>query len=271
MVSHNASLIEVDSIFGRIEAFQDDLVTDQIVAFGAHTRPELAFLLTTVDAGDSVFDLGAHIGSFAIPLAQRIGPDGHIVVVEGLPETFVVLERNMRRLVPPGVASLVNALIASAGQRYVAQTPQGNTGANFFAPTVGGDGVAVPATTLDALCHAHFFPRVVKIDLEGFEVFALEGGRELLARRPIIYAEAADQLLRRNGASIAQLDTLLRGHGYRYFKNVGDRNAAHDNYVVAELPTLAAGGDFFDVLAIHRDDERLPRLFVASTANVDAR
>ncbi|HET7065655.1 MAG TPA: FkbM family methyltransferase [Rudaea sp.] len=270
MVGHKRGFIEVDSIFGRIEAFEDDLVTDQIVAFGAHTRPELAFLLSFVDAGDSLFDLGAHIGSFAIPLAQKIGPGGRIVVVEGLPETFVVLERNMRRLVPHGASVLVNALIASAGQRYAAQTPQGNTGANFFAPAAGGEGIAVPATTLDALCHAHFFPRVVKMDLEGFEAFALEGGRELLARRPIIYAEIADQLLRRCGASVAQLDTLLQDHGYRYFRNVGDRNAAHDNYLVAELPTLAAGGDFFDVLAIHRDDERLQRVFVTSTAKVDA-
>ena len=270
MVSYERGLIEVDSIFGRIEAFENDLVTDQVVAFGAHTRPELAFLLTVVDAADRVFDLGAHIGSFAIPLAQKIGPAGRILIVEGLPETFGVLERNVRRLVLPGAATLVNVLIASAGQRYAAQTPQGNTGANFFAPTAGDEGVAVPATTLDALCQAHFFPRVVKIDLEGFELFALEGGRELLARRPIIYAEVADQLLRRCGASVAQLDALLRGHGYRYFRNVGDRNAAHDNYLVAELPTLAAGGDFFDLLGIHRDDERLARVLVASTAKVDA-
>jgi FkbM family methyltransferase len=270
VVSHERGLIEVDSIFGRIEAFENDLVTDQVVAFGAHTRPELAFLLAVVDAGDTVFDLGAHIGSFAIPLAKKIGPTGRIVVVEGLPETFVVLERNMRRLAPTGAATLVNALIASASQRYAAQTPQGNTGANFFAPTAAGVAVAAPATTLDALCHAHFFPRLVKMDLEGFEAFALEGGRELLARRPIIYAEIADQLLRRCGASAAELDTLLQGLGYRYFRNVGDRNAAHDNYIVAELPTLAAGGDFFDVLAIHRDDQRLARVLVTSTAKMDA-
>ena len=271
MVSQARSLIEVDSIFGRIEAFDGDLVTDQIVAFGAHTRPELAFLLAFVDAGDNVFDLGAHIGSFAIPLAQKIGPAGRIVVVEGLPETFVVLERNLRRSMSQGAAVLVNALIASAGQRYAAQTPQGNTGANFFAPAADGEAIAVPATTLDALCRAHFFPRVVKMDLEGFEAFAMEGGRELLARRPIIYAEVAEQLLRRCGGSVAQLDSLLQDHGYRYFKNVGDRNAAHDEYLVAELPTLAAGGDFFDVLAIHREDDRLQRVFVNSTARADAR
>ena len=44
--------------------------------------------MTMVDPKDDVFDLGCHIGTFAIPLAKKIGSDGRIVVVEALPETF---------------------------------------------------------------------------------------------------------------------------------------------------------------------------------------
>jgi FkbM family methyltransferase len=253
-------LLEVDAIFGRIEAFADDLITDQIVAFGAHTRPELAFLLTVVDCGDSVFDLGGHIGSFAVPLAQRVGPAGRVVVVEGLPETFAVLQRNMHRLANFASVSSINALIASPLRGYAAQTPAGNTGATFFAPTTSSDSIRIPCTTLDELCRTYFFPRILKIDLEGFEAVALSGGRELLEHHPIIYAEVADQLLQRNGSSADQVDILLRANGYRYFRNAGDRNAAHDDFTIVELPTLGAGGEFFDVLAVHRNDERLPRV-----------
>jgi hypothetical protein len=49
-------------------------------------------------------------------------------------------------------------------------------------------------------------------------------------------------------------------HDYRLFRNVGERNANHDNFVVAELTSLQEGGEFFDVLAIHRDDHRLEDL-----------
>lgn len=251
------AVVEVDSIFGTIEAFAGDLITDHIVAFGAHTRPELAFLLAVVEPGDAVFDLGAHIGSFTIPLARRIGEAGRIVAVEGLPSTFALLERNLRRHAAAAVA--LNALVAPSAQTYGVQTPTGNTGASYFVrdPTRA---LPIVCVTLDALCERWFVPRVVKLDLEGFEAFALASAPRLLARRPIIYAEVAEAQLRRNGAGVNELERLLGGNGYRYFRNVGERNAPHDEYVVAELPSLAAGGDFFDVLAIHRDDPRLARL-----------
>jgi FkbM family methyltransferase len=258
------NVVEVEATFGRIEAFADDLITSQIVAFGAHTRPEVAFLLSMVDAGDDVIDLGGHIGSFALPLAARIGSRGRIVIVEGLPETFTVLERNVRRIAPTAAVTTVNVLIALPDRHYAARTPDGNTGATYFLPATNDGPVQVPVMSLDALCRAHFFPRVLKIDLEGFEEIALRDAPELLSRQPIIYAEVADQLMRRNGSTVEQLDRLLRACGYRLFRNIGDRNAAHDNFTVEELPELGAGGDFFDVLAVHRGDERLSRLLALS-------
>jgi FkbM family methyltransferase len=258
------NVVEVEATFGRIEAFADDLITSQIIAFGAHTRPEVAFLLSMVDAGDDVIDLGGHIGSFAIPLAARIGSQGRIVIVEGLPETFTVLERNVRRVAPAAAVTTVNVLIALPDQRYVARTPDGNTGATYFLPATSDDPRQAPVMSLDALCRVHFFPRVLKIDLEGFEEIALRGAPELLSRKPIIYCEVAEQLMRRNGSTVEQLDRLLRACGYRFFRNIGDRNAAHDNFTVEELSELGAGGDFFDALAVHRGDERLSRLLALS-------
>ena len=101
-----------------MEAFANDLVTNQIKKFGAHTRPELAFLLSVVDEGDAVFDIGGHIGTFAIPLAQKVGPSGRVLVVEPSPSNFTLLSRNITRLAPDNV-SLINAIIAPPGRLYV--------------------------------------------------------------------------------------------------------------------------------------------------------
>ena len=49
--------IFLDAIFGRIETYEGDLVTQQIIEFGAHTRPELAFLLSFIEPSDYVYDL----------------------------------------------------------------------------------------------------------------------------------------------------------------------------------------------------------------------
>jgi FkbM family methyltransferase len=251
-----AALIEVEAIFGRIMAFENDLITNHIIKFGAHTRPELAFLLSVVHRGDFIFDLGGHIGTFAIPLAHKVSDPGKLLVVEGRLENFSVLEKNIANARLPAETKTLNALIVPSERRYEAHTPAGNTGATFFLP-VDTAGVATETVTIQELCHRYFTPRIVKVDIEGCEVFALASSKLLQRERPIIYAEVNGRLLSQQGSSISELDGLFRDNGYRLFRNFGDRNAAHDKFVTLELGELAKGGQFFDVLAIHRADERL--------------
>jgi len=253
-----SGIIEVDAIFGKIYTFADDVITNQLISFGAHTRPELAFLLSVVRSGDNVFDIGGHIGTFAIPLAQKIGKKGRLLVVEGNPRNFELLCRNIDRLRLRRIASPCQAVIGPTTKRYSVRSPSRNTGASYFLPTDELEGV--PAISLDDLVTAHYAPRVVKIDIEGMEVAALREAPVLLALRPILYVEAAAAHLKRYGASLDELDELLQEYGYRFFKNVGARNGAHDEFCVQELSSLSQGGGFFDVLALHRADPRLQYL-----------
>ena len=248
----------MDAIFGKIYTFADDVITNQLISFGAHTRPELAFLLSVVRSGDTVFDIGGHIGTFAIPLAQKIGKTGRLLVVEGNPRNFELLCRNIDRLRLRRIASPCQAVIGPTTKRYSARSPSRNTGASYFLPTDELEGV--PAISLDNLVAAYYAPRVVKIDLEGLEVAALREAPMLLALRPILYVEASVEHLKRYGTSLEELDELLQEYGYRLFRNVGARNGSHDDFFVQELSSLSEGGGFFDVLALHQADPRLQYL-----------
>jgi FkbM family methyltransferase len=254
------SYVEIDTIFGRIRSFPEDVITKQLIAYGAHTRPELALLLSMVDPNDDVFDLGGHIGTFAIPLAKKIGPDGRIVVVEALPETFAVLSQNIDHTNVSEWTTLVNAIIGPSQTTYSVHYVKGNNGANFLMTNHGGESIEAPILTLEALCERYFFPRILKIDIEGYEVFALAAAPALVDRHPIIYAEVSEPQLQRVGSTVQEFDHLLRKNGYRLFRNAGDRNGPHDNFVMKELDSLQAGGPFFDVLAVHRHDPRIGRL-----------
>lgn len=101
---------------------------------------------------------------------------------------------------------------------------------------------------------------MVKLDIEGMELVALRDAPRLMAARPAIYMEVARGQFARYGVSIAEASAFLSGHGYRFFRNVGKRNARDDAFTVAPLATLADGGTFFDVLALHADDDRLLRV-----------
>jgi FkbM family methyltransferase len=249
------ALIEVESTFGRIAAFENDFITNQIIKFGAHTRPELAFLLSVVHADDYIFDLGAHIGTFTIPLAQKTGEAGKVLAVEARRQTFSVLAKNITNSRLLAETTALHSIIAPSARRYEAHTPDGNTGGTFFLPI---DGVCnVETATIDELCQRYFTPRILKIDIEGYEYLVLAGTKMLQRERPIVYAEVNCRQLRQQGTSPNELGRLFQENGYRLFRNIGDRNAAHDNFVASELSVLTDGTNNFDVLAIHCGDERL--------------
>jgi hypothetical protein len=156
----------------------------------------------------------------------------------------------------------VCATIGRPGTAYRPQFTPRNTGAAFL---VQSSGEAQSSTkTLDELAAEAFFPRIIKLDIEGLECVALQGAAKILSRFPILYIEINNDALRRYGNSVGELDEFLSDRGYRFFRNVGDRNAAHDNYVVREIDRLTDGGPFYDLLAIHADDPRLKKIFDAS-------
>ena len=253
-----SDVIEVNAMFGKIFTFANDIITNQLVSFGAHTRPELAFLMTVVQSGDAVFDIGGHIGTFAIPLAQKIGEAGRLLIVEGDPRNFELLCRNIERLGLGNIALPCHTVIGPTKKRYLVRNRSQNTGGSYFLPsdTPGG----IPAVSLDDLVLAHYSPRVVKIDIEGLEVAAFRDSPILLNLRPILYVEVAGDQLKRYGASVEELNEILQTHDYRLFRNVGARNGTLDEFVVQELSSLSEGGNFFDVLALHREDPRLQHL-----------
>jgi len=264
-MSHARTLREVDATFGRILAFDDDLITRHILDFGAHTRVGLAFLLSALREGDAAFDLGGHIGTFAIPMARKVGARGSIVIVEGNEETFRVLEQNLLRTSSEATIHCINALVAPPGVRYRANVPPGNTGAAFFTPARDDEAcTSTSLITLDELCERFGPPRLIKLDIEGWEGWALSDYSRLTSDRPMIYTEVAEQLLERSGSTVEQMDRLFHDADYRLFVNIEKGNAAHDRFVVAEISALEDRrpwfGDapiFLNVLAIHRADDRL--------------
>jgi FkbM family methyltransferase len=256
------TVVAARTIFGPFACFPDDLINSQLLTFGAHTRNELALLLAFVEAGDVVYDIGAHIGSFAVPLAAAVGPSGRLVAVEANVETYDRLLRNLTShglLAPNGPAQPLRAVIGGPG-KYAAKAAPGNTGAVWFEPDPSLE-EGPPALGLDELYAAQGAGRVdvIKIDIEGMELAALRTAQALLAERPLLYMEISAEHLARHGASPAGVEALLRSRGYRFFRNVGERNSSHDGFSLRALDSLAEGGSFFDLLAIPEGHPRLAR------------
>jgi FkbM family methyltransferase len=246
-----SDLTRLATKYGILYTVVDDLITRQLVDFGAHTRNELAMLLKHVDTDDVFVDIGAHVGTFTIPVAKKLGTRGKVLAIEGRDETFSILAKNVGA---NGLAHKVQPLCAIVGQgpkqKLRRVDVDGNTGASFYAPDETSAQEAVDAKSLIS-AYGFARPDFVKIDIEGMELSVLRSIAPIIAtHRPKLYVEVVADQLARFGASIFDLDAFLRSFDYRFYRNIGERNSPNDHYLRTELLSLEDGGRFFDLLAL---------------------
>src|SRR5438874_8565674 len=62
---------------------------------GAYEPETQNLLLRVLPVGGVFVDIGANVGTFAIPAAKHVGPSGRVVAIEASPTVFKVLEKNV--------------------------------------------------------------------------------------------------------------------------------------------------------------------------------
>lgn len=193
-------------------------------AYGAehgalHEAGELEHCLRTLPPGATVLDVGANLGTFCVNLAVRRS-DVVFHAVEPVAATCEWLRANVRRnAVEDRVRVHRVALADRAGTMEMTRTRHTN---NRLVPERGaasGEGPLerVEVVMLDDLAAREGIGRValVKMDVEGAELLALQGGVRLLARdRPDLLLEVEERHLTRFGATIGALEDFLSTHGY---------------------------------------------------------
>jgi FkbM family methyltransferase len=147
--------------------------------------------------GDTVVDGGANIGYMTSLLAARVGPAGVVHSFEPHPEIFRELESNAQKWRRSGkCGNLVLHPLALGESRHSAKLTipadfNYNRGTSRIdaAQQLAEDGtsVTIQVVPLDDVFPADANLAVVKLDLQGYEIFALKGMRRLLDGRRIIH------------------------------------------------------------------------------------
>jgi FkbM family methyltransferase len=153
--------------------------------YRAHLRP-----------GDLALDVGGNVGRHTIPMAEAVGPEGHVHVVEPIP---YIADRMQANLEKAGVAGRVSVLRAAAshapGQArfhvVVGAEPLSSLSRDMAASRNRGElrEIVVEVVTIDQRFGA--LPlRFVKLDVEGAEFDAMKGAAGLLrTARPVLAFE----------------------------------------------------------------------------------
>lgn len=159
---------------------------------------EFRYFMRLVPPTGTLLDIGANIGVMTAVLARKF-PQCEVIAFEPVPLTADIL-RKMKVFFgltniqicqtalgqTGGEITMLTPLVKGAvmhGLSHVWQTPERTAPVNAF---------TVPITTLDQipLLQATGKITAIKIDVENFEYYVLEGGRRLLQKhRPLVFAE----------------------------------------------------------------------------------
>jgi FkbM family methyltransferase len=138
-----------------------------------------------IKPGQTVVDVGGHIGAFALMAARRVGPAGRVIVFEPSPDSLRLLRRNLERNDVPWVRLHETALAEKDGTTllYTAADGVDNPAADSLVESEGRRPVTVTVRTLDAELASEGVGVVdhLKIDVEGAELRVLDGGPKALA------------------------------------------------------------------------------------------
>ncbi|MFL9914336.1 FkbM family methyltransferase [Paraburkholderia fungorum] len=164
-----------------------------LIEYGECSELESAVLRQLLVRPGIVVEVGANIGVHTVPLAREAQARRQVLVAfEPQPVIFQNLCANLAANELRNVLAWPYACGAGAGTLHFARPDYdapGNFGGVSMQTEAGANTIAVPCVRLDDVLRSHTVG-LLKIDVEGFELSALQGAEETIARsRPVIYVE----------------------------------------------------------------------------------
>ena len=187
----------------------------------------------SIGPGSIVFDVGAHLGTYAILGAKCSAPDGIIVAFEPHDVTRGFL---LRHLEWNDCASRVLVRSCCCGARNETRQfyflPGQPEGRNSLIKTGGFHVCDIEVTTVDdEVVRLGRVPTALKIDVEGTEYDVLRGAEQTLRNhRPVVFLSLHPEQLRIRGESCEEVISWLADMKYR----VDAIGADHELHVCAK-------------------------------------
>jgi FkbM family methyltransferase len=252
--------VEIE-VIGR----SDDLYHQGKSAPTASFEPAVSIGELVVGQTSTILDIGACLGSISMVLGA-LASSGRVVAVEALPGNLACLATNLRTLAGPEV-TLVHAAVGSeTGEVRFHTAPGGSAWGHIDID--GQDSTVVPQITIDQLVDELALEHVdlIKLDIEGFELHALEGAVRTFQRfAPTLIVELNPYCLWRLGRTLPQdLLSWLRVR-YPFVWAVDDaavvRPIVNDHDANDFVHRLAVSGVLADVVASTTDLNLAPKLW----------
>lgn len=183
-----------------------------------HYDKDLAFYKSFLKPGDIFVDVGANIGLMSLTAAQIVGQKGIVISIEGFPKTYYYLERIIK----------LNSFLNVKSYNYIVGSE--NTYASFVENTDDSQNYVytdengkIPVRRLDNIIDFLDHIDLLKIDIEGYEKFALLGATKILDRVTTIYFEMSQIQYSRYNYGLDEIVDILERFNFTIFSLRDDK------------------------------------------------
>ena len=185
--------------------------------WGEYEPLETRLFTSHIQNGHVVLDIGANIGYYTLLAARLVGPQGAVYAFEPDPDNFALLQKNIYQ---NGYQNVVLENQAVANENGKIELFKG--GENWGGHRIYDPGDSQEHITVDAIVLDDFFKnkptdiQLIKMDIEGAEVRAIQGMRSLLEKCENIklFTEFSAAALSQSGSSPEEYLDLLEQLGF---------------------------------------------------------
>jgi FkbM family methyltransferase len=208
----------------QLHAYKRDAVGRGLFRRKLH-EPNLTKLLLdrfSNSAARNFIDVGANIGYFSCLMSKLAGPGGKVLAIEPEPQNLALLDENIKINHLTNVAVLPCALGARKATAMLGLYKPSNRGRHSLLENAAKSRIEVQVRTLDDVASSPGINvnswSLVKIDVEGYEGFVIEGAEETLPRIETLVMEFSPALLKNAGGDPALILRILTGFFSRIYR-----------------------------------------------------
>lgn len=207
----------------RINLYKDSVLSRLI--YEGFEKNELEFMSKVLRVGDILIDVGANIGLFSLIASKIVGQSGKVISFEPSPATFNRLQENISLNNLKNIDSRNIGLSNKKGILSLNVSENGFDAWNTFAKGDIEDKfqkiVDVNVSTLDETLIDIDKAKIsfIKIDVEGWEKFVFEGGKEFLKDySPTVMVEFTEANTFAAGYHVHELFDIMVSLNYKWYR-----------------------------------------------------
>lgn len=211
-------IFPIDSV--QLYLYKDSILSKFI--YDGFEQEEIDFMLSKLNLGDVFIDIGSNIGLFSILASKKVGEKGKVICFEPAPITYNRLVENIELNDFKNIEARNIGLSDSEGALTFYYSDSGFDAWNSFAPDSRlKKSTVIPTSTLDIqLEHVDKKAiKLVKIDVEGWEKFVIQGGKQFFENyAPIVMVEFTEENTFNAGYPIHDIFKALENFGYEWYR-----------------------------------------------------